>query len=64
MKAQLSAIFQEEYARAEQASGEGNSTELDRDRQSDQVKACYERIHNRAVDILDGLQSGFELAWD
>jgi len=55
-KAQLSAIFQEEYARAKQASGEGNSTELDRDRQSDQVKACYERIHNRAVDILDGRQ--------
>ncbi len=50
---QLFRIFAEEYARAERDAGEMQSGETSANQQSELIKVCYERIHDRVQTVLD-----------
>jgi hypothetical protein len=53
---QLRQAFTEEFARAESNRGDGQLLETSASARAEQVKACYERIHERAQNILDDRQ--------
>ncbi len=53
---QLRRIFTEEFARADQNLRQTESAESSPERQAEQVRACYERIRNRARGVLEERQ--------
>jgi hypothetical protein len=53
---QLRQVFIEEFARAESQSGDPQALETIASQRAEQVRACYERIHERAKNILDDRQ--------